>query len=125
MIYECEIIYKDVNIKVNTINDTGNHVQDPYFGSPVAIVEKTRLQKIFLCKPKTYLIPIKSVGKNDMLYAFRPDGFYIVNGQKRQKIDGITVAVAEKTLGKQYGGIISPKILEYVKEDELCLISKK
>lgn len=103
------------------VNDTGNNLCDPYFGSPVAIVEKTVLKDISETFSNNYLIPIKSVGTDSVVFAFRPDGFFIKINQARQKIENVTVAVSEKRLSKQYSGIISPKILQYVKEDELCL----
>lgn len=125
LIFECEIVYKNIAVKVNAINDTGNSATDPYFDLPVAIVEKEKLQKILLCKPKTYLIPIKSVTKSGVLNAFRPDGFYINIENKRKRVDGICIGIFENKLAKQFGAIISPKILEEAKEDELCSLLKK
>lgn len=125
LIFECEIVFKNAVVKVNAVNDTGNSLLDPFFNSPVAIVEKQRLQNILLCKPKTYLIPIKSVEKSGVINAFRPDGFYIFNGKERRKVDDITIGISKQKLAKQFGAIISPKILEEMKEESLCLVSKK
>lgn len=120
-VFDCEIEYKGAVIPFLAVNDTGNSLCDPYFNSPVAIIEKGVTTDIPKDSLKTYLIPINSVGTDSVISAFRPDGFYIKINNRRQKIDDITVAVCEKKLNKQYRGIISPKILQFVKEDDLCL----
>lgn len=120
LIFECELEFENDLISFSAVNDTGNSLCDPYFNSPVAIVEKSVLKNIPESSLKFYLIPIKSVGKETVLNAFRPDGFYIKTNRIRRKIDGITIAVSETPLQKQYKGIISPKILQYLKEEDQC-----
>ena len=119
-IYNCIVEYNGVTVGFRGINDTGNSLCDPYFGSPVAIVEKKILQPILELEPKTYLIPIKSVATNSTIYSFRPSAFYIEKDQKKIKIKDITIGICETKINNQYSAILSPEITE-IGEEQLCL----
>lgn len=119
-IYNCIVEYNGVTVGFRGINDTGNSLCDPYFGSPVAIIEKKILQPILELEPKTYLIPIKSVATNSTIYSFRPSAFYIEKDQKKIKIKDITIGICENKIHNQYSAILSPEITE-IGEEQLCL----
>lgn len=119
-IYSCIVEYNGVTVGFRGINDTGNSLCDPYFGSPVAIVEKKILQPILEFEPKTYLIPIKSVATNSTIYSFSPSAFYIEKDQKKFKIKDITIGICETKIHNQYSAILSPEITE-IGEEQLCL----
>ena len=119
-IYNCIIEKDGVTVGFRGINDTGNSLCDPYFGSPVAIVEKSILQPVLELEPKTYLIPIKSVAVNSTIYCFRPSAFYIEKSDKSIKINDITIGICETKIHNQYNAILSPEITE-TGEEQLCL----
>ncbi len=120
LVYTCTVEYDSISLSFQGVNDTGNSLSDPYFGSPVAIVEKSVLQPILALNPKTYLIPIKSVVADGTIFAFRPSAFYIEkNGKKHEKND-ITIGISETKIHNQFEGILSPEITD-IGEDQLCL----
>lgn len=119
-VYTCIVEQDGVTVGFRGINDTGNSLCDPYFGSPVAIVEKKVLQPILDLNPKTYLIPVKSVADCSTIYAFRPTAFYIEKDGKKHKINDITVGVSDMKIHSQYSGILSPEITD-IGEKTLCL----
>lgn len=123
LIYECFVEYGVATAKFLAINDTGNSLCDPYFNFPVVIVEQSALSEILALSPKTYLIPVKSVAKQGLLYAFRPTAFYIVINKKRIKIDNVTVALSQDKIHKQFNGILPYKIINFT-EEEQCLSTK-
>ena len=120
IICNCIIEYDGIRIAFQGVNDTGNSLTDPYFGSKVVIIEKSVLKPILELNPKTYLIPIKSVVADGMIFAFRPSAFFIEKNGKNIRKNDITVAISETKLHKQYNGILSPEIID-IGEEELCL----
>ncbi|MGN0174212.1 MAG: sigma-E processing peptidase SpoIIGA [Acutalibacteraceae bacterium] len=120
LIYNCKLEFKGARVTFQAINDTGNALCDPYFSSPVVIVEKQVLEPILALEPKTYLIPVKSVANSSVLYAFRPDGFWIDFAEKQRKISDITIAICETKIHKQFSGILPTKIIDFT-EEQLCL----
>lgn len=119
-IYNCIVEKDGVTVGFMGINDTGNSLCDPYFGSPVAIIEKKILQPILEIQPKTYLIPIKSVAASSTIYCFRPSAFYIEKDQKKIKIKDITIGICETKIHNRFSAILSPEITE-IGEEQLCL----
>lgn len=120
LIYDCIVEYSGTTACFQAINDTGNLLCDPYFNFPVVIVEKDVLSPILALSPKTYLIPVKSVAKQGLLYAFRPNSFYISINGKRRKTENVTIAISENKIHKQFNGILPSKIINFT-EEELCL----
>ncbi len=122
-IYECEVELYGIKVKFLGINDSGNSLLDPYFNTPVVIVEKEILAPILDFNPKTYLIPVKSIVANGVIFAFKPNSFkYLKNGKYIEKSE-VTIGISNSKIHSQYGAILSPEIFELT-EEELCFCIK-
>ena len=122
-IYECIVELFGISVKFLGVNDSGNSLLDPYFNTPVIIVEKEILMPILEFNPKTYLIPVKSIVADGVIFAFRPNSFkYFKNGKYIEKSD-VTIGIANSKIHSQYGAVLSPEIFE-LPEEELCFCTK-
>lgn len=134
MMCKIKIIFKNKEVEVNAIVDTGNMLKEPLTGNSVVVVEKTSLydllpkeilnntesilggdfnkipeniKKEYVQKLK--IIPFSSLGKqNGMLVGIKPDKLIIINEEKEEEKDNIVVAIYNKSLTKrgEYNALI-------------------
>lgn len=123
IIYECEVELYGIKVVFSGINDTGNSLLDPYFNTPVVIVEKEILEPILEFNPKTYLIPIKSIVADGVIFAFKPNSFRYLKDDKYIEIKQVTIGIANSKIHSQYSAILSPEIFELT-EEEPCFSLK-
>ncbi len=107
--------------EIDALCDTGNLLTDPFSNSPVIIVEKRRLYKLFpdgipdidtadILNTKLRLIPYSSLGnKEGMMLGFIPDEITIDGKKAVQTV----VAMSPDVLSKpgEYGALFNPDIL--------------
>lgn len=133
-----KIIFKDKEIIVNAIVDTGNMLKEPLTGNPVVVVEKTSLYDLLPKEilnntesilggdfnkipekikteyvQKLKIIPFSSLGKqNGMLVGIKPDKVIIINEDKEEKKENIVVAIYNKSLTKkgEYNALIGMEL---------------
>lgn len=137
-----ELIYKEKQIKINAILDTGNMLKDPITGDPVIIVEKDMLKEIipevilnninqimrggeltsdFYNKEnieyisKFKMIPFMSLGKqNGMLVGFKISKILIYIDSNVEEIQNVVVGMYDKKLStkNKYNALIGLDILD-------------
>lgn len=137
---EVEIKYKEKDIKIKVMLDTGNLLKDPITRSPVIVVEKDKLKDIIEEKTldnleniingteseikgevnesyisKFRLIPFSSLGKqNGMIIGFRPDKVTIrFDGSEIEK-QNVIVGIYNKAISKNgaYSGLMGLELIE-------------
>lgn len=134
MMCKIKIIFKNKEVEVNAIVDTGNMLKEPLTGNPVVVVEKTSLYDLLPKEilnntesilggdfdkipenikneyvQKLKIIPFSSLGKqNGMLVGIKPDKLIIINEEKEEEKDNIVVAIYNKSLTKrgEYNALI-------------------
>lgn len=135
MICTIKIVFKEKEVTLKAIIDTGNFLKDPLTKSPVVIVEKTmlegmisenilnNLQDIINGKKeveneymsKIRLIPFSALGtENGLLLGIKPDNFIVYYQEKLYINKNIVVGVYDKKLSKsnKYNALIGLEILE-------------
>ena len=136
MLCNVKVIYKEKEIIIKAIIDSGNLLKDPITGASVVIIEKQNLKGIIeeevlenLEKiisgqyevlndeyiSKFRLIPFSSLGKqNGMLLGFKPDLVEIEFDGIVTKKEKIIIGIYDKEIskGREYTGIVSLDSLE-------------
>lgn len=135
-----EIELNGVKARLKGLVDTGNHLRDPISGLPVVVVQYDSVARL-LPQPlrsafrsenievspltsgvsgvasltRLRVIPYRSLGKRDgMLWAFRPDGLTVYEGESPLKGGEALVAVYGNELSPDgaYEALIPPAILQ-------------
>ena len=136
MFCNIKIGYKDNEIIVRAIIDSGNLLKEPITGAEVVVVEKEKLKEIIDEKilnnieaiifgqyealsdeyiSRFRLIPFSSLGKqNGMLLGFKPDLFEVEFDGIITKNENVVVAIYDKEISKkrQYFAIVGLDLLE-------------
>ncbi len=106
-------------VRVNTMIDTGNSLEDPLSSSPVIIFDKekyrlllSKISKDDLFRRKR-LIPIKTVGSTGLLNAVRCDKLQINFQGKRYEYQNVIVAESLVDLDSNTQAILPAYILDY------------
>lgn len=118
------VVYKDKKITIKAMLDTGNLLEDPITNTPVIIVQKSELRKIFPkevfdikeenivnysfenieydVRTKIKFIPFKTIGReNGIIIGFKPDYIEINFEDEIIKINNVIIGI--------YNGILSKK----------------
>lgn len=136
MFCNIRIGYKEKEVKLRAIIDSGNLLKEPITGASVIVIEKQKLEGIieneilenldsimsgkyeFLNDEyisRFRLIPFSSLGKqNGMLIGFKPDFFEIEFDGINHTKDKVIVAIYEKEISKnkEYSGLVGLDLLE-------------
>lgn len=122
---ECYVIVqKDKEkIRVKALVDTGNLLREPISQRPVAVVDESVFELLFLHKMMEgyRVIPYRSVGKRKgILKGYYLEGLVVESGGVSISCEGIYVAVSEEFFGREggYQVILSPNILEKKGEEK-------
>ena len=134
-----KVIFKNKEISLKGLVDTGNSLKDPINKLPVIVVEFVALKELFpisvqemfteyseknldlytnlLCTEtndfKFRLIPFKSLGKEDgMIIGFKPDKVLIEIGEE-DKVRELIIAIYNKSLSSddEYEALLHPDII--------------
>lgn len=114
LFYPIQIEWKGKEVACVAKVDTGNSLVEPFSGEPVAVVEKSRLEKFLpeiRAEGKVRLVPFSAVPGGGMLEAFRPDALYIVREKQRYRIPFGYIAICETPLGG-FDALLNPDLLE-------------
>ena len=118
-----KIAYRNSEVFITALVDTGHSLVDPISGSQVIIVEKSvtdRLNLKFPCYalgsegdlPEGFrVIPYSSVGGHGLLSAFTPDSIEVESEGRLWEIKNALIALSEEPLGEDYKGIVNPETL--------------
>lgn len=138
-IYSLKIIFKNKEIRLKGMVDTGNSLKDPINKLPVMVVDfaaikdlfPTSIQEIFQTHDKNNvdlfthilssdlddfkfrLIPFKSLGKEDgMLLGFKPDKV-IVDIEEQDQVKELVIGIYNQSLSKddEYKALLNPDII--------------
>ncbi len=134
----CDVFigYKEKEIKICAIIDSGNLLKEPITGASVIVVEKKKLEELIERKvldnlqdimsgkyqlledeyiSKFRLIPFSSLGKqNGMLLGFKPDWVKIEFDGSQKNIEKVIIGIYDKEITKneEYTGLVSLDILD-------------
>ena len=114
LFYPIQIEWKGKEVACVAKVDIGNSLVEPFSGEPVAVVEKSRLEKFLpeiRAEGKVRLVPFSAVPGGGMLEAFRPDALYIVREKQRYRIPFGYIAICETPLGG-FDALLNPDLLE-------------
>lgn len=118
-----KITYRNREIFITALVDTGHSLVDPISGSQVIIVEKSVADRLSLKMPCYALaaegdlpegfrvIPYSSVGGHGLLSAFTPDRIEVETKGELWEIKNVSLALSEEPLGEDYKGIVNPETL--------------
>ena len=138
ILYELEICLNGKDTTMTALLDTGNLLKEPISGTPVAIVEKSQLEKILpmnflnniekimngnIGEVESYnqyinrlrMIPFASIGKQDgMLLGIKADYATLKYNEEKSFIKEIILGIYEGSLSKsnKYHALIGLDILE-------------
>lgn len=135
-----KIYMKDRMLEIKALIDSGNLLQDPITHTPVVVVEKDRLYKIFPSEildniekiklggdnqyennmineflSRFRVVPFSSLGKqNGLLLGIKVDKICVTNSDDEQVETNAIIAIYEKTLSKNgtYSALVGLDILE-------------
>lgn len=115
--YQVSIYQGEYVISLNTLVDTGNSLVEPMSGMPVMLAEQGQLQQLLttnLLEEKWRLIPYKTVGKEGVLFGFKPDKIEIKKENETLTLEKVIVGLCDFELSKQgnYRGLLNPVLLE-------------
>ncbi len=149
-ITECTIEINDEKIKLKALLDTGHSLKDPFTGRSIFVVEYNILKEYlpadienlmkascdnnfveveFLLsklekKSPLTIVPFKSVGKNGILFAFKPNAIIIQNSNKvierRDMLIGLYAGSLSKDMG--YSGLLNYELINGGDMDEQVFI---
>lgn len=92
-LFRVTLSFHGINKSLRGFRDTGNQLRDPYFGRPVAVVERRAIEEFLGQKAKILWIPYHSIGHEGAMAAFTPDYLLIERGCKVRKVEKPLVAV--------------------------------
>lgn len=153
VIYDIEINLNNNSINVKALLDTGNLLKEPITGSPVVVVERSKLYSIFPavvldnlekiiggdtsvllgCNDniniisRFRMIPFTSLGKqNGLLLGIKVDYINVVIEENIKKIHNVIIGIYDKSFTKNemYSAIFGLDILEGGKINE-CIANVK
>lgn len=137
LLYNVKIYYKEKNIGIKVILDTGNLLTEPITNTPVMIVEASKM-KTFIpdnilknidailtnnefneiteeMRSRFCIIPFSTVGKqNGIIVGFRPDYIKIYTDQKEEVRKKIVIGIYNNEISKNglYSGLMGLNLLE-------------
>lgn len=134
--YQAKIVYKERNISVKVILDTGNLLIEPITRIPVMLIEAEQLKELLGAeniaiiknglsnnfegleeelKLKCRIIPFSSIGKNNgLLVGFKPDYISIYNDVEDEKIiKEVMIGICNNKISKNgtYSGLMGLELL--------------
>lgn len=137
MICNIQIYFKDKNIKIKTLIDSGNMLKDPISGYPVVVVEKEKINSILPEKlineidmieggdtleddascyeAKLRIIPFSSLGKqNGILIGIKVDKIKVIFKDKEEYINNVIVGIYNKKITKEnkYNALIGLDMID-------------
>lgn len=145
-IADVTIIHRGNQIKFKALLDTGNSLIDPFSNRKVIVVEFDRLKHILpnqiadlitanneynfqyveelllILKDQINLtiIPFKSIGKNGMIFAFKPDSIIIDYMNRKDKREDFLVGIYAESFSKEmgYSGLLHYDLINGGMENE-------
>lgn len=120
------VSYAGKTEKLSALIDTGNSLREGFSGYPVAVAERSAVEKTIpkavsdyldgksLCggEPSFRMVVLGTVYGSGALPAFRPDSVEIRTVSKKIRTDRIYIAVTDKSLSKgEYGVILNPELI--------------
>lgn len=116
---EVEIVfnYKDKNVGVSAISDSGNMLEDIMGISDVVIVDKSVIEAVFgdkknpALKSRYRALPVSAVTGEKLLDGYRCDSAYIKCDNKTFKLEKPILAISDVPIEKGYKAIINPKVI--------------
>lgn len=133
-IAQVQILYKEKSITINALLDTGNSLVQPFSKNKVLVVEYEKLKNILpseildlyvasekgdytKCEEiltklqdeiKLIMIPFKSVGKNGIIYGFKPEGIIITYMNEITARQDILIGIYTDILSSEaeYSGLL-------------------
>lgn len=145
-IADVTIIYQEKEIKIKALLDTGNSLIDPFTNKRILVVEYERLKEYLPIKMKDLIIaneefnykhieelltelqdsisltiiPFKTVGKNGVLFGFKPDSVKIYYMEKELLKRDIIIGIYSGSLSKEmgYSGLLHYELINGGVENE-------
>lgn len=123
--------YGEQSVMLNALIDTGNSLRESFSGYPVAVAERSAVEKILPVSVLNYLdeknsektdlsmrlIVHNTVSGTGALPAFRPDFVEIKTVSRTVKTDKVYIAVTKNIIAKgEYSVIVSPDLLSEEKK---------
>lgn len=109
-LYQLIVYYAGNEIRLFAFADSGNNLKEPFSDYPVIVADES-LFKDAVCNR---VIPIKTVGGEGMLYAFKPDKVKIKTSAGECEVERVYIALSSDVKKGEYQGIINPKFIDEV-----------
>lgn len=110
-----EIYTLQISNNGNTVNlfaflDTGNRLREPFSNSPVIVANADKLKDV-IGDTELRVIPTATVGKDAVLYAFKPDKLVLASSKNNETLENVYVALSSSINSANYSAILNPDIL--------------